>query len=238
MAKKNKNEKGFQNGAISCKCKHNGGEKCVCVAYQTLRASQEEFFLKEKKGFDEQEAKAESNSESAMEIKGTKSETVENEGEKKEEEEDSEGEGGSTVKRRRERDRMLEEARNSVPENGFGRVMHLVKAFEKLLTIPKSSKENDHNEEEHDHVNVQGHGGKENNKNKVMKWALPGLQFEKHTKGLEATDDASVCGSSSSVCHNSDLVLTSKNFSLDQGILVSSSWDSSRARFDFLFYFI
>ncbi|KAG5129411.1 hypothetical protein JHK84_035808 [Glycine max] len=208
--KKKKNQKGTQNDAFSCKSKHKGGAKCVCVAYQTLRASQEEFFLKEKKDcdcdFDEEEER-EAKAENAIEINGTKSETVADE-------ENEEMEGGSTVKRRRERDRLLEEARNSVPENGFGRVMHLVKAFEKLLTIPKSSKEKDH-KEEHDNE----HEEKEN-KSKVMKWALPGLEFQQHTKALEAsTEDASGSGSSSFCC-TSDL---------GQGISVSSSWDFSHA---------
>ncbi|TKY50198.1 TPX2 protein [Spatholobus suberectus] len=220
---KKKNQKGSRNDAVSCKCKHNGGAKCVCLAYQTLRASQEEFFLKEKKGYDydddeEEEAKAES--ESAIEIEGTKSERVEDEDKEEEEEQGCGMEGGSSVKRRRERDRLLEEARNSVPENGFGRVMHLVKAFEKLLTIPKSSKEKDH-DRDHDR-------GEKENKSKVMKWALPGLQIEQHPKALEATDDASVSGSSS-FFYPSDLVLTSEKLGLDQGISVSSSWDSSRA---------
>ncbi|KAJ1412556.1 hypothetical protein SESBI_20282 [Sesbania bispinosa] len=44
-------------------------------------------------------------------------------------------EGSAMVKCRRER--LLEETRNSVPENGSGGVMHLVKAFEGLLIIPK-----------------------------------------------------------------------------------------------------
>ncbi|XP_020219635.1 uncharacterized protein LOC109802629 [Cajanus cajan] len=200
---------------------HNGGAKCVCVAYKTLRASQEEFFLKDKGyGGDEGEEEAKDESVSAIEIEGTKVEEDEEEG--------CEMEGSSTVKRRRERDRLLEEARNSVPENGFGRVLHLVKAFERLLTMPKSSKEKDH-KDHHDHdeqENDHDHGEKEK-KNKVMKWALPGLQFEQHNKALEVTDDASVSGSSSS-CYPSGLVLTSKNLGLDQGILVSS-WDSSRA---------
>ncbi|KAG4926502.1 hypothetical protein JHK84_052178 [Glycine max] len=217
---KKKNQKGTQNDAVSCKCKHNGGAKCVCVAFQTLRASQEEFFLKEKKDCDydfEEEREEEAKAVNAIEIYGTKSETVQGEEEKEE--------GGSTVKRRRERDRLLEEARNSVPENGFGRVMHLVKAFEKLLTIPKSSKEKDH-KEEHDHEHEE-----QKNKSQVMKWALPGLQFQQHPKPktLEATtDDASVSGSSSFCC-TSDLVLTSKNLGIGQGISVSSSWDCNRA---------
>ena len=214
VAKKN-NQKGSRNDAVSCKCKDNGGAKCVCVAYQTLRASQEEFFLKESKGYgeeEEEEAKEEEGYD--FETEGTQSETVE----------DEEKEGGSTVKRRRERDRLLEEARNSVPENGFGKVMHLVKAFEKLLTIPKSSKEDQDQDL-----------GEKGYKKKVMKWALPGLQFEQQHEALEATSGS---GSSSSFCYNSDVVLTSENLGLDQGISVSSSWDSSRARFDFRFYLI
>ncbi|KAL9323502.1 hypothetical protein ACSQ67_008359 [Phaseolus vulgaris] len=207
VAKKN-NRKGSRNDAVSCKCKENGGSKCVCVAYQTLRASQEEFFLKERKGYGEEEEEVEEARDEEvydLETEGTKSETVGDE-----EKED----GGSTVKRRRERDRLLEEARNSVPENGFGKVMHLVKAFEKLLTIPKISKEKDHTEDQDQDQDL----GEKGDKNKVMKWALPGLQFE-------ATSGSGF----SSFCHNSDLVLTSENLGLDQGISVSSSWDSSRA---------
>jgi len=221
VAKKN-NRKGSRNDAVSCKCKHNGGAKCVCVAYQTLRASQEEFFLKERKDFGEEEEEEEEAKDEKgydFETEGTKSETVEDE-----EKED----GGSTVKRRRERDRLLEEARNSVPENGFGKVMHLVKAFERLLTIPKNSKEKDHTEDQDQDHDL----GEKRDKNKVMKWALPGLQFEQ--QALEATSGSG----SSSFCYNSDLVLTSENLGLDQGISVSSSWDSSRARFDFRFYLI
>ncbi|CAJ1947080.1 unnamed protein product [Sphenostylis stenocarpa] len=212
---KKRNQKGPRNDNILCKCKHNGGSKCVCVAYQTLRASQEEFFLKENKSCDdgneeeeeEEEVKVEYESGSAIEIEGTKSESVEKE--EKEEE-------GFNVKRRRERGRLLEEARKSVPENGLGKVMHLVKAFEKLLTIPKNSEEKDHEEDDR-------HGEKEN-KSKVMKWALPGLQFEEHHKPVA---EDSVSGSSFNC--TSDLVLTSENLGLDQGISVSTSWDSSGA---------
>ncbi|CAL5393047.1 unnamed protein product [Camellia sinensis] len=45
--------------------------------------------------------------------------------------------GSLNIKRRRAK--LLEEARESVPEPGPGRVMHLVKAFEKLLAIPQDS---------------------------------------------------------------------------------------------------
>ncbi|GAU29152.1 hypothetical protein TSUD_275710 [Trifolium subterraneum] len=76
------------------------------------------------------------------------------------------------VKRRRER--VLEEARNSVPENG--KVMHLVKAFERLLSIRKENEEDEENDK----------------KNKVMKWALPGLQLRKPDKDDEQSE-VSVC---------------------------------------------
>ncbi|WVZ15781.1 hypothetical protein V8G54_013347 [Vigna mungo] len=216
---KKKNQRGLRNDNVLCKCKLNGGAKCVCVAYQTLRASQEEFFLKENKVCDdvEEEAKTECESVNAIEIEGTKSEAVEDK--------DKEDEGFN--KRRRERGSLLGEAGKSVAKDGFGKVMHLVKAFEKLLTEPKGSEENNHKEDDH-------HGGKDN-KGKMINLALPLLQFEEHQ--AVAAADASVSDSSSFHC-TSDLVLTSENLGLDQGISVSSSWDSSSARFDFWLYLI
>ncbi|CAL5376989.1 unnamed protein product [Camellia sinensis] len=62
--------------------------------------------------------------------------------------------GSSNVKRRREK--LLEEARESVPEPGSGRVMHLVKAFEKLLAIPKDS---DQTDEKQSSVGSSSHPG-------------------------------------------------------------------------------
>ena len=71
-------------------------------------------------------------------------------------------ESGSTYVRRS--DRLLKEARNIGHVSGFGRVAHLVKAFERLLSIPSIdySYLKDENE------------SKENNKER-MKWTLPGL---------------------------------------------------------------
>lgn len=65
----------------------------------------------------------------------------------------------STIKGKR--DILMEEARASVPEPGSGRVLHLIRAFEKLLTIPKES-QNDKEE-----VTKEG-----------IKWAFPGLVEE------------------------------------------------------------
>ena len=67
------------------------------------------------------------------------------------------------VKRRR--DRLLKEARNSGPLFGYGRVAHLVKAFERLLSIP-STEDSDLKDEKES----------KENKKEGMKWALPGLQ--------------------------------------------------------------
>ncbi|XP_028096950.1 uncharacterized protein LOC114296815 [Camellia sinensis] len=62
--------------------------------------------------------------------------------------------GSSNIKRRREK--LLEEARESMPEPGSGRVMHLVKAFEKLLAIPKDS---DQTDEKQSSVGSSSHPG-------------------------------------------------------------------------------
>ncbi|RDX60549.1 Protein TPX2, partial [Mucuna pruriens] len=137
VAKKKKEKE----GAGSCKCTQGGANKCVCVAYNNLRKSQEEFF----KNNDDEGG---SESETECEV-----------------EEEKEGElgGGNevcTLVMKRRRERLMEEARKSVPQSGSGKVMHLVKAFEKLLSIPATKEEEESQEKD----------------NKVGKWALPGLQ--------------------------------------------------------------
>ncbi|XP_028786656.1 uncharacterized protein LOC114742599 [Neltuma alba] len=208
---------------VTCKCKdkyEGNHKKCLCVAYENLRASQEEFF---KNRGDQDQSKTDDRAESELdkviemslmiqdlrigdnEYEG-KIEACELEKADADETESPNQVGSSTVKRRR--DKLLEDARNSVPENGSGRVMHLVKAFERLRSIPKS-KDSDQNEEEEKQPEET---------KKAMKWALPGLQPPKQ---IEAED------SSSSFCP-SQLILTSENLGLDPQISVSSSWDSSR----------
>ncbi|KAI3520888.1 hypothetical protein L1887_10341 [Cichorium endivia] len=59
------------------------------------------------------------------------------------------------------------EARQSIPEDGCGRVMHLVKAFETALTLPKSKTRTD-DEEQNEEI--------EDDTRKVPKWELPGLR--------------------------------------------------------------
>ncbi|CAH8363346.1 unnamed protein product [Eruca vesicaria subsp. sativa] len=83
--------------------------KCVCVAYETLRASQEEF-LKKRKKFQEKEW------------------CNNNIGDEVEIEESVEPEMIGALKRTR--GKVVEESRRSVPESG--KVMNLVEAFEKL----------------------------------------------------------------------------------------------------------
>lgn len=225
VAKKNsKREKVNSSTNVVCKCsnKDDGKSfKCLCVAYENLRASQEEFFKSRGSTVDEDENElkkcdaAEEDGESQNSI--VRNPDVANGYEDKVDDDCFEipkldenevanemGVSSSNVKRRR--DKLMESARQSVPEPGSGRVMHLVKAFEQLLSIPKSKdpEENDENEIE--------------DAKKGMKWALPGLQ---------PTVDPETQVSSSSFCP-SDFFLTSESLGLDSR--VSSSLDSSQGR--------
>ncbi|XP_065014345.1 microtubule-destabilizing protein 60-like isoform X2 [Musa acuminata AAA Group] len=76
-------------------------------------------------------------------------------------EEPGTGELEGSSKMRMMRRMMLEEAMSSLPEPGAGRVMYLVKTFERLFSISKETK---------------GDGGGQS-KRKVMTWALPALQL-------------------------------------------------------------
>ncbi|KAK9272328.1 hypothetical protein L1049_002699 [Liquidambar formosana] len=231
VAKKNSKKEKTASKVI-CKCKEkNGGKdfhKCLCVAYESLKASQEDFFKNRGSGVEDQDCERADYKGEEGEEKNSMMENSEFGDEYEEKvDEDSflamnesdnhdpdaiEGMtemGSSTIKRRREK--FLEEARKSVPEPGSGRVMHLVKAFEKFLSIP-SSKESDEKEDKE--------AEESDNKKKVMKWALPGLQQPKVAETRESL---------SSFCP-SDLFLTSENLGLDSRG-VSSSWDSSQGSF-------
>ncbi|QHO17259.1 hypothetical protein HN51_032867 [Arachis hypogaea] len=240
VAKRNNNSKTVS----SCKCREEKGDdgaKCLCVAYENLRASQEEFLKNRQQELKKDcEDEEEELIEASLKIQDLRIHDNEEEVEKNEIDE-LELEGSSNVKRRR--DKLLEEARNSVPETGSGKVMHLVKAFEKILSMPKSRKKDQNEEEEkfeeenekREHNDENGHGEGNNGhtnsckvKSKVMKWALPGLQFEQPSfKAPELEVTGSCSGSGSSLICASDLVLTSENLGLDSRISVSSSWDSS-----------
>ncbi|MCD7460200.1 hypothetical protein HAX54_043060 [Datura stramonium] len=246
IAKKKKFNTDNLNPSMVCKCNKDGAEKkkCLCVAYESLRASQEEFF--KNRGGNKQE---EYEIEKLDEVNGA--EIGDGEGvtwchsdspvrhmlslttvdqdvtspvsipegalvelgdcsvadelaERTNEDAGSSEMSGVTMKRRRER--LLEEARQSVPEAGSGRVKHLVKAFEKLLSIPKTKEceekgETDENEAE--------------DCSKEQKWALPGLQPSK-------IPETQV--SSSSFCP-SDFFVTCESLGLDSRR--ASSLDSS-----------
>ncbi|KAI3500699.1 hypothetical protein L1887_36523 [Cichorium endivia] len=129
VAKKNtKREKDKTPISVDCKCKANGNSgKCLCVAYETLRASQEGFFNRSVNPSlaGSEVAVQEENPSLPVSLQG-----------KSEEDEVFETSGD---KRRREK--LLDEARKSIPAPGSGRVLHLVKAFENILTLPDSNEE-------------------------------------------------------------------------------------------------
>ncbi|KAF9683987.1 hypothetical protein SADUNF_Sadunf04G0071000 [Salix dunnii] len=246
LAKKNSKKENLSSNSttVDCKCKerYRGSvKKCLCLAFQTLRASQEEFF----KNKNDVEEKGETDKEKAFDYRvGTEvsEEEIEDhlmarnlniedregsDAQYSSEIEKSGQMGSSTIKRTR--NKLIEEARNSAPDNG--KVKNLVEAFEKLCTLP-SPKESDKTEEEEI---------KESRK-KTMQWALPGLQRPKALPDTEFCSSFSLPGfqhagvsetnvsSSSSFCP-SGFFLTSENLGLDTRISNSYSWDGSQGRF-------
>ncbi|KAM6549430.1 hypothetical protein CsatB_021106 [Cannabis sativa] len=230
VAKKKNSKKENVAPKVACKCKEKavGGnpKKCLCVAYENLRASQEEFFKSRDSVSGEvsesNNSKAIDRAESELEEEIAKGLMIQDlhvddgyQGQAGDINDSNNGESGevdspnqlgcSTVKRRREK--LLEEARNSAPE--CGKVMHLVHAFEKLLSIPKSKESNDQKaDQEQELVETK----------KPTMWALPGLPPPKVPE---------MQFSSSSFCP-SELFLTSENLGLDPRASVSSSWDGSQ----------
>ncbi|MCD7469323.1 hypothetical protein HAX54_008261 [Datura stramonium] len=241
IAKKNKSNRDNLNPSMVCKCNKTGSEKkkCLCVAYETLRASQEEFF-KNRDGNDHDENEIEKldgiqnieivtgclgdslvrhnlglttvDRKVTIPVATSEGELVELgdccvTDELAEKSKEGVGSGGASVGTiKRGRERLLEEARQSVPDPGSGKVLNLVKAFEKLLSIPKTNDceekgEKDEKEEE--------------DSSKGQQWALPGLQAPK-------IPETQV--SSSSFCPP-DFFLTSESLGLDSRR--ASSLDSS-----------
>ncbi|XP_010485438.1 PREDICTED: uncharacterized protein LOC104763763 [Camelina sativa] len=174
--------------SVDCKCEaktNSNSKKCVCIAYETLRASQEEFFKSEP-----EIGESSRNLEDGDEEIGVG---------------DSDENGVALMKRRREK--VLEDARMSLPE--YGRVMHLVKAFEKLTCVPFSYKK-----EEDQKIK------------KPLKWELPGMMSQQKPPKCPETETDEVTWSS--LFSPSDLVLTATNLGLEQPhASVSSSWDNS-----------
>ncbi|RRT82288.1 hypothetical protein B296_00015595 [Ensete ventricosum] len=130
-------------------------EKCRKEAYEALRASQEEFFRRGcssgAAGVADSAPGEADRSKDGSEEEGT-NETGEivNSGAQ-------EMEGVSEVTKMRTL--AMEKAMSSMPEPGSGRVKHLVKAFESLLSIPKDDE-----------------GEKSDEERKLSNWTLPGLQ--------------------------------------------------------------
>ncbi|KAL3723302.1 hypothetical protein ACJRO7_035483 [Eucalyptus globulus] len=210
----------------ACKCKEKAGgnpKKCLCLAYESLRASQEEFFKsKNGEGGESAELVGEEIENRLMihdlgNEEGFPGKTEEDGSSPLEDPEFCElGEidaalikgGVSAVKRRR--DKLLEEARKSVPNTGCGKVMHLVKAFENLLKIPTPKETTDSKDEKE--------AAEDQSRKKVMSWALPGLPPPKAPETEEESSSFSL----------SELQLTAENLGLDSRASLSSSWDSSQ----------
>ncbi|KAF3662553.1 protein WVD2-like 4 isoform X1 [Capsicum chacoense] len=187
IAKKKKKSNGDDvNVSMVCKCNKDGVEKkkCLCVAYETLRASQEEFF-KNRGGNDHDDNELEKLDRDDQEVTIPVSIS---EGEKLKE---GVGLGGMSVvgNVKRGRERLLEEVRQSVPDLGSGKVLNLVKAFENLLSIPKTNECEEEGETDE----------------KEKEGALPGLQSHK-------IPETHV--SSSSFCPP-DFFITSESLGLD-----------------------
>ncbi|XP_055806358.1 microtubule-destabilizing protein 60-like [Solanum dulcamara] len=244
IAKKKKSNRDDMNSSMVCKCNKVGSEKkkCLCVAYETLRASQEEFF--KNRGGNEQEEEGElekldrddevmisniqiatgclgdspvrHNQEVTIPVSISEGELVELgdccvTDELAEKSKEGVSSGGTsvvgTIKRGREK--LLEEARQSVPDPGSGKVLNLVKAFEKLLSTPKKNECEEKAEKDE----------KEENSSKGQQWALSGLQPSK----IHETQV-----SSSSFCPP-DFFLTSESLGLDSHR--ASSLDSNHGCF-------
>ncbi|KAL5723089.1 hypothetical protein ACHQM5_006531 [Ranunculus cassubicifolius] len=197
------------NAACKCENKMEGIKKCPCIAYQNLRASQEDFFKKPQvcdRAEVEEEEKKEDNADDDIAEGFSPNSKLEATDEVEVEGSPKAGSTSSTVKRRRAK--VLEDARKSIPELGNGQVMHLVEAFEKLSTIPLKPKELKEGDDE---------GGDE--KRKGMKWGfpLPGLQPPRVHQDTE---------SPLSSFAPSDFFFTSDSLGMDSR--VTSSLDSSR----------
>ncbi|XP_068656904.1 microtubule-destabilizing protein 60-like [Aristolochia californica] len=178
VAKKNSAKEATRNTTCKCKDKHLNIKKCPCVAYESLRESQEKFFKNrtdEVKTGDDGEISVDGkdwkcnieNDDGVVESQILGDPGSRENGSEVDFEEFKLSDGRDTTRIRKVRHRLLEEARSSIPETGSGMVLHLVKAFEKLVTIPNSKEST-------------GKEGADNaEKGKATKWALPGLQRTK-----------------------------------------------------------
>ncbi|WCJ25620.1 TPX2 (targeting protein for Xklp2) protein family [Euphorbia peplus] len=228
VAKKSKKDNASSDSAVECKCKDRFGgnaKKCLCVAYETLRASQEEFF-KAKAELDREKASDDAeDKEIETGFMAQEAEIDEGVGSGEEilkEDEKLSGIGVSAVKRRR--DRILEAGRNSIPAE-CGKVMHMVKIFEEVFSIkdPEESEKKDDEKVKEE-------------KKKGMRWALPGFQqpdwpeIGSNSSSLTGFHPYKACemNDSPSSLAPEDLFLNSENLGLDPRFSASSSWDGSQ----------
>ncbi|KAL3813451.1 hypothetical protein ACJIZ3_014719 [Penstemon smallii] len=201
--KKSRNQElNSSTSAVACdKCKKAIGQsKCLCLAYKSLLASHEEFF----RNYGDSEVDYDEKINEYEDVV----EIVDREMEGNDKTIDDLKQAEMNLKR--SRDRLLEEARECVPEPGFGRVMHLVKAFERLTLLKLGD-------------SVEKETGEEVEDDKTgIKWALPGLQLPPKLSERQV--------SSSSLCP-SDFFVTSESLGLD--LHRYCSLDSSQGSFNF-----
>ncbi|KAJ8460618.1 hypothetical protein OPV22_033544 [Ensete ventricosum] len=175
-------------------------ERCRKEAYEALQASQEEFFRRDR--FSEVAEVADS---AIGEADGSIDGGEKDRTDVTEEALDSgveDLEGGSEA--RNMRSLVMEEATNSMPEPGSGRVKHLVEEFESFLSISKVDEADKH----------------EDRKPMVLNWALPG--FQPSTKG------AAEAGTSSTSIFSSAEVFSSRE---EKNSRLYSSVESTGDRF-------
>lgn len=140
---------------IVAKKKNRYSKKCREAAYEALRASQDDFFKKDPVRHElDDELKEIRAGEEFIKKEPERSELDQLDGSS----ESKDLEGSSKV--RKMRSLMMEQAMVCIPDSGSGRVKHLVKAFENMLSISKDR---------------EGEKDEESQK-KVMNWPLPGLQ--------------------------------------------------------------
>ncbi|CAA3004347.1 Hypothetical predicted protein [Olea europaea subsp. europaea] len=175
---KKKSEKGEVNSStaasVECnKCKKKTGKsKCLCVAYESLRASQEGFFKNSSKIDDKVDLEKlcdydTANGESGVIPISQKPETAKGfcsrvegnddlcEINEKSKDDIVEVEVNGETGTKRSRGRQLKEGRECAPVPRSGKVMHLVKAFEELLSIPKSSNSEEKEVDEVENINAE-----------------------------------------------------------------------------------
>lgn len=212
---RNEDANSLSTAVVACeKCKTIGKYKCLCMAYESLRASQEDFFKSRDKVEDEVFDKL-NEFDMVPEISkgfGKKMEGNDVLSEIREENKDKADEvavNGGDVGVKRSRERLLEEARENVPTPGSGRVLSLVKEFEKLSML----KLGDLEEKDVDNANHDKDGTDS---------ALDGLQ-----QRPKAVETQVSCSSFSP----SDFFVTSESLGLD--CRRSYSLDSSQGRLVF-----